>query len=60
MRTIHYEFDVTTVDLIIEGLAKLPYERSAGVIHQIQAHARTTLNPPPPEPADQTSVEDEG
>lgn len=44
---IPYEFDLATVDLILEGLSHLQYRRVAGVIAQIEGHARATLNPPP-------------
>jgi hypothetical protein len=46
MKTISYEFDPPTVDLILRGLGKLPHEEVAGVINQILAHARATMNPP--------------
>ena len=45
---IHYEFDESTVALILEGLSHLPYRRVAGAIAQIEQHARVTLNPPKP------------
>jgi hypothetical protein len=45
---IDYQFDPQTVDLILEGLSKLPYERVANTINAIAQHARATLNPPKP------------
>lgn len=47
MTLIDYQFDAQTVDLILEGLSKLPYERSVTAINSIAQHARATLNPPP-------------
>lgn len=47
MALISYQFDPQTVDLILRGLGKLPYEEVAGHIQQIRAHAQVTLNPQP-------------
>ena len=53
-RTVPFAFDAATVDLVLEGLAELPYKRVAATIQSIHAHALHTLSAPPqaaPEPA---------
>lgn len=53
MQTVHYEFDPATVDLVLEGLAELPYKRVASTIDRIHQHALNTLQPPAPQEADE-------
>lgn len=35
-----FQFDTATLDLVLEGLAELPYKRVAGTIEQIATVAR--------------------
>lgn len=43
MIVIPYQFDAATVDLILEGLGKLPHERVRAAIDHIHSHAAKTL-----------------
>jgi hypothetical protein len=43
MIVIPYQFDPRTVDLILEGLGKLPYERVHETYQKIHEHALKTV-----------------
>jgi hypothetical protein len=57
---IHYQFDVSTVALILRGLGRLPHDEVRTTYDAIVSHMNAMLNPPAVDPVLQATDDTSG